>query len=281
MSDLTIFSINNFLKFNKPIFILGAFESFHIGHHFLYEQAQKLNNGHSDIVLVYFKDVEKLPKNKNEKIFMDLKSRIQTFANLGFKYAIELEYEKIKNLTALDFLNQLFNKQEDFKIIVGKDFRFGSESKGNVELLTNTYPKQVFSYEVMKLENKIKISTSYLKENLELGNIDFNNKLLVSRYQVSATLHKDLTLVTDNLVLKIPEGIYASSLIIKNYEYKVVLLNDGQKYKVKFIDFNYKNNVDFQPTYLIIEKEIRFFANNEKKEISKDDVFQVKKYNFE
>ncbi|WP_406615814.1 FAD synthase [Mycoplasmopsis hyopharyngis] len=281
MSDLTIFSINNAIQFNQPIFILGAFESFHIGHYFLLEQALKIKQEDQDIVLVYFKDVDKLPKNKNQKIFMDLKSRIQTFANLNFKYAIELVYEEIKNLDANDFLNKLFENQEDFQIITGKDFCFGKDKKGNVELLSNTYPDRVFSFELMKLENKIKISTSYLKENLELGNIDFNNKLLIEPYQISAILHKDLTLDIDDLVLKVPEGIYASSLIIKDYEYKVVLLNDGQKYRVKFLDFNYKGKNDLQQAYLLIEKEIRFFANNENKEISKNDVFEVKKHYFE
>nr|WP_308507179.1 hypothetical protein [Mycoplasmopsis agalactiae] len=99
--SFNVYSFNNLPKFNDPIYLIGVFESFHLGHNFLYEKAKEIKgNSNRDIVIVFFKDVENMFKNKNGYIFTDFENRIQEFANLGFAQGIYLEFEKLWALEA-------------------------------------------------------------------------------------------------------------------------------------------------------------------------------------
>ncbi|MGP1451442.1 MAG: FAD synthase [Metamycoplasmataceae bacterium] len=278
MTDLTIYPFNNIPRFKSPIFIIGAFESFHIGHHQLYEKAKELkqNNEH-DIVLIYFKDVENLPKNINKFIFSNLQARLQTFANLNFEYAIELEYSKVKNYLAEEFINILTENNKDFKIIIGKDFHFGYQGQGNYEFLEQKFPNQIYSIDILKLQNSAKISSSFIKESLELGDIELVNTLLVMPYSFNANLDLEHNLSFKENLVMLPNGIYASTMQYNDYEYKCALLVKDQKYKIQILDFKYKNK-DIQNVNIIVEKNIRFFADGEKQVIKKDDFIKIKKY---
>nr|WP_307916980.1 hypothetical protein [Mycoplasmopsis bovis] len=94
--SFNVYSFDKLPKFNNPIYLIGVFESFHLGHNFLYEKAKEIKkNSARDIVIVFFKDVEHMFKNKDGYIFTNFENRIQEFANLGFTNGIYLGIWKI------------------------------------------------------------------------------------------------------------------------------------------------------------------------------------------
>lgn len=75
--SFNVYSFNNLLKFNDLIYLIGVFESFYLGYNFLYEKVKEIKgNLNRDIVIVFFKDVENMFKNKNGYIFIDFENRI-------------------------------------------------------------------------------------------------------------------------------------------------------------------------------------------------------------
>ena len=72
-------------------------------------------------------------------------------------------------------------------MVIGEDFKFGFERKGNYKLLQDCSTKtnmEVVSIESQMLNNK-KISSSEIRKSLEEGNINHANELLGRTYSIS------------------------------------------------------------------------------------------------
>ncbi|WP_036456930.1 FAD synthase [Mycoplasmopsis lipofaciens] len=278
---LKIYNFKNIPKFNNPIFLLGAFESFHIGHNLLLDKAKELNkknNNTRDIVLVFFADVENLPKN-NKEIFSDLKNRVQEFSNIGFQYAIQLKYNEVGYLQAEDFIKKLVSKQSDYSLIIGKEFKFGFKAQGDYKLLNNLYCDRVYSIEPLKLNNNMKVSTTFLKENLVDGDIDILNTLNVFPYSFSCDIHQDedvIKIIKHDLLITLHNGVYLVNVEIGELTYFAILqVNFDMSYYLYFIDFKLQSQ-EYLFARIIVLNKIRLFMKNEKEKINDNDIFVAK-----
>lgn len=284
--SLDIYNFNNFPTFKDPVFIIGSFESFHLGHYELYKKAKELqaNEPERDIVLVFLKDIENINKYKNPFIFSDFNNRIQEFANLGFQKAIYLEFNKIANLEPSEFIKKLTTNQNNFHIIVGEDFKYGAKAKGNVSTLKEEIGSdKITAMPFLKVNESIKISTSFLKECLELGDIELVNSLNCFTYSFSSKLinhnlddHVINMQVDDNLVL-LRAGLYLSYVEINNYVYYAILrANLDGDYDLKFVDFALKDNEEINSRIKVL-KPLRFFVKPSDEAISETDINNSKK----
>jgi riboflavin kinase/FMN adenylyltransferase len=107
-----------------------------------------------------------------------------------------LKLEKIKNLTAEDFLKYL-KKLKAKEIIVGEDFRFGKDRKGDINLLKNH-----FNVEVIK-EIKIKdipVHAKIIRNLIRKSQIKTANKLLGHNYKIKGLQIKGQGLGNKELV---------------------------------------------------------------------------------
>lgn len=277
MSNLTIFNLKNQKKFNSPIYILGSFESFHWGHYALYEKAKELNkNKDHDIVLVYFKDIENLYKTQ-QKIFSDLNSRLQVFANLGFKYALELEFQKIKDMQADLFLKNLIKDQQNFQFVFGNDFMFGYKKHGNEELLINLFGKEnVHVVQTLKINKNIKISTSFIKELINTGEIELANNYLVYPYAVNAIMYTNNKIVINEKVIDFLPALYLVEITLNSYIYYALLSIDSlQNKKVEILDFELKSSEKTNVNIRFLKK-VKNYVEGEKVEISDLDKQNIK-----
>ena len=125
------------------------------------------------------------------------------------------ELEKIKNLTALEFIN-ILKKENIQKIVIGEDFRFGKNREGDINLL-----KKHFQIEVI---NEIKINgigvhSRVIRKFLKEGNIKKANEFLGHTYKIKGLHIKgqglgskefvptiNITLLKNYLIPK--EGVY-------------------------------------------------------------------------
>ncbi|MCE6115056.1 FAD synthase [Mycoplasmopsis agalactiae] len=283
--SFNVYSFNNLPKFNDPIYLIGVFESFHLGHNFLYEKAKEIKgNSNRDIVIVFFKDVENMFKNKNGYIFTDFENRIQEFANLGFAQGIYLEFEKLWALEANLFLEKLFKNQEGLiDVVVGKDFRFGLNAKGNLETIKETIgEKNVHSVDIVKIGDNIKVSTTFLKSCIEIGDIELVNSLNLYTHSFSANITindntKLINLTTDSNIIPLKDGIYLSYVEINEMTYYAVLKANIDNYEIKFLDFELKDNVANLKSRIKILKSLRFISSLEDDMILNSDIVNAKK----
>lgn len=96
--------------------------------------------------------------------------------------------EHISHVSAEDFIEQiLVNKFHVKYIVVGTDFRFGHNKRGDVAMLA-AYAKR-YGYELFVLEKERygerEISSSYIKEALKQGNIEDVNAMLGYPYVIN------------------------------------------------------------------------------------------------
>ncbi|WP_029513547.1 FAD synthase [Mycoplasmopsis primatum] len=282
--SFNIYSLDKLPKFNQPIYLIGVFESFHLGHNSLLQKANELqNNTNRDIVIVFFKDVENMPKTRNGYIFSDFENRIQELANLGFTNGIYLEFEKIKNYEPDLFLDKLLNNQDkkDINIIIGEDFRFGEKARGNKQtLIKKIGAENVFVAPTLTIGDNIKISTTFIKECVELGDIELVNSLNLYMFSFFALISKHdgiATLKVNNNLVPLKTGIYLVFAEINEMTYYGILKTNINEMEIKFIDFELNDTKDLKARIKTI-KSIRFVNSNIDDEINENDFLSAKKF---
>ncbi|QNM93400.1 hypothetical protein H9M94_02160 [Mycoplasma sp. Pen4] len=257
--ELVIYNLDQFKTDDNDTFIIGAFESFHLGHFQLYKKALEVGGR---IILVLFSNDAGMPKFQN-KIFMDNYARYSQLARLSFDSIIELDYNQVSNLDPLDFIQKL-TQGKKCNIIAGTDFKFGKNQAMDLSGLQEFGDKNIsiFPVDTLKVQN-VKISTSMLKENVEFGKISFVNSLLVYSYAFSGMVANDNEVKVNEKLVNMHPGIYAAYLHIENIIFYAILhVNQEQKYFFKVIDVNQENSLINKKIWLEVEKEIRLIISN-------------------
>ncbi len=153
---------------------LGNFDGVHKGHQKVLEELVKQEG--SNLVITFkfpdftnniltvdekIKEIEKVVKEKADILVIDL---------IG-------ENSKINKLDFMNFLKKLSIKN----IYVGKDFKFAYKASGNINDL-----KKIFNVSIIDflMNDSKKVSSSIIKENLILGNIELVNKELNKNYYI-------------------------------------------------------------------------------------------------
>ena len=152
----------------------------------------------------------------------------------GLSYLIDCPFvPAVSGMEAETFVREiLVNTLHAKSIVVGKDFRFGHNRGGDVNLLLWLQDKYGFQVEVVEKEQYQgrDISSTYVKEMLEAGDMELVNALLGYRFFVSGeVLHgrrlgRTLGMPTTNLVpstkkLLPPNGVYLSRTRIGDQAY--------------------------------------------------------------
>ena len=173
---------------NRPTAItLGKFDGLHQGHELLIERVEKhqLEDDVDGIVFAFDMRPFFLKLNQqpdflltNEEKAEKLKDRVKFFIDCPFD-------EKISSICAEDFIKDiLVDKFHVRYVIVGTDFRFGYQAKGDYHMLQDYGKQYGFQVEVItkKYYEGREISSSLIKEKLKKGNKQLVNYLLGYEY---------------------------------------------------------------------------------------------------
>ncbi|TCK03466.1 riboflavin biosynthesis protein RibF [Phorcysia thermohydrogeniphila] len=273
----------------KRCCIVGKFETFHRGHRKLIERAKEL----CDKVLIVSIKKEKFTVFSEEE-------RKEIAKGLSVEL-LNLPFSAVRELSPQEFF-QFLKRNGCQVLIVGEDWRFGKDRKGNVRTAKELGEK--FGIEVITVQtekaNGEKIATSRIKELLKEGKVEEANKLLGFSYFCLGTvtpgdrLGRDLGYPTLNVhpqkEILLPNGVYEVALTldgetlrgIANLGVRPTVSNGverrlevhvpdrelpelyGKKVKVEFIRF--------------IRPEKRFNSIEELKKQIKFDVENLKRY---
>ena len=253
--------------------VIGNFDGVHLGHKHLIEEAKKA--GYKTSIITF----ENLSKNNG--YLSDLDQKAKFLEELEVDYLIIFPFRVVK----LTFFNEFIKILKTLKvkyITCGEDFRFGYKREGDIIDLKKHFKINIVNY----LEvDRIKISSSLIKELLIDGDIVLANKFLGREYSIiGEVVHgnkigKNLGYPTANInyngYLLPKNGVYLTKVKHNNKTY-VGMANIGynptlnaqleKRFEVHIVDFNEMIYGD--------EIEVSFvkFLRDEKKFSSKEEL---------
>ena len=299
-------SINIYRNFNikaehkNSIVLIGNFDGLHLGHQKLFALAKKYKKKYSlKVGVLTFEPMPKMYFNQSIKNFRisSQEQKIKLLSNLNVDFIIIKKFNKVFSKTkSINFINNILVKKLNAKFIfVSNNFKFGYKREGNVRQLIKLENK--FNFKIIKpkplLINKKIISSSLIRNYLQVGKLEKANKLLdrkwsvVGKVQKGRQLGKKIGFPTANIDIKNyvlgRKGVYAVRAKISNgKKYIKGIANlgyrptfNGKKILLEVHLFNFSRNL--YNNYLTVEflkfirKEKKFkSASQLKKQIIKD-----------
>ena len=299
-------SINIYRNFNikaehkNSIVLIGNFDGLHLGHQKLFALAKKYKKKYSlKVGVLTFEPMPKMYFNQSIKNFRisSQEQKIKLLSNLNIDFIIIKKFNKVFSKTkSINFIKNILAKKLNVKFIfVSNNFKFGYKREGNVRQLIKLENK--FNFKIIKpkplLINKKIISSSLIRNYLQVGKLEKANKLLnrkwsvVGKVQKGRQLGKKIGFPTANIDIKnyvlARKGVYAVRAKISNSKkYIKGIANlgyrptfNGKKILLEVHLFNFSRNL--YNNYLTVEflkfirKEKKFkSASQLKKQIIKD-----------
>jgi len=266
------FNQKELIESDIEVTCIGAFDGLHKGHLELIKKTKDVNN---NFQIVTFSEIPKIYFNNDLKPLLDNEKRINIFRKFKPTNLIYLKFNEINKLSSEEFLNVLKDNLKTKKIVVGKDFKFGKNRSGDVNNIINYFGKDNVILLPDYLIDNEKVSSTKIREYLDLGNIENANKFLGREYELSGLVVKGLKLgskigfPTANLKLNydlyLPKfGVYGISCNVDNKSYEGILnigitptVIDTIKPKIEAHIFNFDKNIYNQHLDIQINQFIR------------------------
>ena len=163
----------------NSIVTIGAFDGVHLGHQAVISKLKQIAKDKNLTPYVIF--FEPLPKEyflKEQKLerIQNLRDKIISIRDTGIDNIVCLRFDKkLINIEAEEFIeNYLVNKLKIKHIIVGDDFRFGKNRKGDFNLLqefSKTHSFNIDKLSTMNIDNK-RISSSLVRQAFQEHQLD-------------------------------------------------------------------------------------------------------------
>ncbi|MBQ7045272.1 MAG: bifunctional riboflavin kinase/FAD synthetase [Clostridia bacterium] len=212
---------------------LGTFDGLHKGHMSVVKAA--ISSGLRSIAVIFADPPAASLLNKKHANILDPLKKIELLKNEGINEVEVLEFKRVKDLSAQQFLEYLNNKYAPKKICCGFNYTFGKEKSGNVhtlKLFCKENNIELFVAEEVKVGDTT-VSSSLIRGFIQNGEVNKANSYLLVPFGFKAQVtHGDERgrtigfptinqIYPENLVLA-RFGVYASRCIIDGKEYKSV-----------------------------------------------------------
>lgn len=223
---------------------IGKFDGIHKGHIELLKHILKQKeNGMKAVVFTFNPSASVFFGRAGEKELTPIPEKRKFLEQFGIDILVEFPLNRQTAATpAEEFIERILAGQMNASYIAaGTDLSFGDKGLGNKELLQKYSEK--FNYQIEIIDKVAcdgrEISSSYVREEVEKGNMEKAAKLLDRNYAVSGVVEKGkrlgrrLGMPTLNLYppedkLLPPNGVYYSYVISSGKKY-CSITNIGQK----------------------------------------------------
>ncbi len=225
---------------------IGKFDGRHKGHQKLLRTMEELREeyGYRSAVFTFDMQPMEVISGKTQEVISTNDERRRSMEEMGVDYLVEYPFDDEAARTPADeFVERILVGQMNARAIVaGTDCTFGYKAAGNADLLRELAPKLGYRAVILDKErdNDRDISSTYIREELEKGNIEKANALLGKPYSIYGTVVHGcniggprLGFPTANIVpparkLLPPYGVYATRVRIDGKIYDAVT-NVGRK----------------------------------------------------
>ncbi len=286
---------------------IGNFDGIHLGHQHVIKKI--INNSQSDnlksAIMTFVPHPKIYFKKTNSNFNIITNNYKKNFLNsLGVENYIEYKFNKtLSNLDAVDFIEKILVKQLSVKkIVVGKDFRFGKDRKGDTALLKKLSSKHNYKLSIIDhVKNKKtnhKFSSSTIRKNINEGSFENVSQALGCHWFMQGKIIKGnqkarlINFPTANMKpgshILPKKGVYCVNVTYKGKMYKGIA-NFGERPTVRGVNLLLETHIfEFNKDIYGKELTVEFltFIRTEKKfkdfkslttQIKKD-VITAKKY---
>ena len=241
----------NAFQIEEPTVVtIGKFDGRHRGHQKLIHTMLEMKRqyGYKTAVFTFSVAPADLVQGKQHTVITTNLERRNNLRKIGIDYLVEYPFtQEVAHMPAEEFVKEILAGKMGMKaIVVGPDCGFGYKRSGDVWLLEKLAPKYGYYLKVIKKEKEEDrdISSTYIREKLDLGQIEKANKLLGEPYYIHGTVvHGNhigepiLGFPTANLLPPAekhlpPFGVYVSKIQIDEELYGGVT-NIGRKPTIK------------------------------------------------
>ena len=276
---------NSFDQINideKLCLTIGNFDGIHKGHREIIKNLiQQTKTSNLKSAILSFTPHPKIYFNKQKNFMINSQSKKkEILKDLGLDYLIDLNFnDKFTQLSHNEFEDKiLLEKLNSKRILIGKDFQYGNQRKGNIDTLKIFCEKNKIELEEIGLilndHNSNKISSSAIRENLKSGKFELANKDLERNFSVAGKVIKGdqrgraIGIPTANLeyplnTITIPYGVYAVETLIEGNTY-FGIVNFGirptfnkDKPIVEAYLFDFDNDIYGKNIEILFHKQIR------------------------
>ncbi|OAA29735.1 riboflavin biosynthesis protein RibF [Kosmotoga arenicorallina S304] len=243
---------------------IGTFDGVHAGHRKIIDEAVNLSKNlkaNSIAISMIYPWQYYFPNFPG--LIYPVSQRIELILDTGIEDVITVNMAEIKDIEPEDYISSLLS-QGLKGLVVGEDFTFGKNARGDVKMLSRmaadygfelkTIPKQTYQSK--------RISSSWIREAIARGDIKLAGKLLQRPYHIFGQVYRDqglggkLGFPTANIsrgedkLVHPRSGVYIVRSIIDN-ETVFGLLNVGFRPTI-----NPSEEVKYEVYYLDFEKEL-------------------------
>ncbi len=178
----------NDVKLDNSVVCLGKFQGLHKGHMLLVDKTIEIakDKGLNSVIFT-------INVSHQKRIYTDAE-REKLLSDMGFAYNVTCEFSKeFASMSPRQFVEDILVKKLGAKyVVVGTDFRFGCERKGDVSLLSilgKEYGFEVIAIEKLSVDGTV-VSSSYIRELVEAGDMSQIEKFMGRPYSISGIVKK-------------------------------------------------------------------------------------------
>ena len=187
--------LKNVLSSQPSILTLGTFDGIHKGHRTIISKLTSESKKHDlkSIILTFFPHPRNIVSSKKIKSISTIDEKIQIFSELDLDELIIQNFNKsFSEMGAEEFIKLLVNNLNLKKIIVGYNHRFGKNRSADIDVLRDFSTK--YDFEVVEIKafevEKIKISSTKIRNAIDNGNIDVCNNYLGYNFNINGIVVK-------------------------------------------------------------------------------------------
>lgn len=176
------------------VMTVGNYDGIHLGHQALINHVityAKKERYHSAVMTFEPHPREFFDSISAPSRIISLREKLEFFDSLGINRVHVIRFDAdFAKISAVEFTNILKNNLNAKRLVLGKDFRFGQNREGGVEMLKNAGIEILVADEFMI--NHERVSSSLVRESLSHGDFKKVNLLLGRPYAISGkVIHGD------------------------------------------------------------------------------------------
>jgi len=212
--------LDKFIEIKDELNItIGTFDAIHKGHLKIINKLTSFKE--KSLILSFFPPPFLFFRRESKVLFLsEEKAKILSNYKIDFLLSIPFD-ENIKELEPKEFIELILKYLKIKRILVGKNFKFGKDRKGNVEFLKKILKEKNIELIIIEEEkfDGEKISSSKIRNLIQKGEIEKANQFLTYPYFI--TLENNLSI--SHLKLIPPDGEYLVKF--NDNETKVKIIN--------------------------------------------------------
>ncbi|MBR7132367.1 MAG: riboflavin biosynthesis protein RibF [Clostridia bacterium] len=212
----------------KNAIALGTFDGIHRGHLAVLDMPDEYNK-----IAVTFSYPPKVQNPAEARLIMTCEDKCRVLGKIGIDETLVLEFERVKNISAEEFLLSLYEKYEPSLISCGFNYRFGKNRTGTADTVKEfcALHNIEFSCKEPVTDNGKVVSSTYIRSLIEEGKVDVAASLLAESFSFEAEVIKGdqrgrtIGFPTINQkypveLVKLKFGVYEADVLFNGIKYR-------------------------------------------------------------